>query len=944
MDQHDKWSQKYNSATVGSSLDAHLLDDGKSLTPQRQLLHETIAQIVSERDISGYKGKDYGTKLARVVNNIQANSAYKKLEQSGDINSAKVSEILDNTDLPKLAVFADGQNSVMVLGGPGTGKTSIVDGVEKRLPDIYKNAAQINPDDYKNILADFDKLGATHAEFTHAESSMIGKKIMDRIEGKLKAGEPVPHVIMDVVSSNDRRMEFAASFDKLVVAAGSAPAEETLERAYLRAKYNADGFPEGRVLNPDIVLEGAQNASKMMPSVFTHPNLEFSLLNTDVPSGVQPSLIAAWDQDNRTLKVHDPDRFMDFVERQNMNLSAADDSEIFKNIDRSAEAVARAFVPYTQKDIAIEFINAHGSVAARFDQQGANVYQALDSHRGSAFISDVAGAFDQVKDDALMHGFKLNVPDNIDDIAFDAKLEGKAQSVKLFKGMSEIAEQLKKAVIPTLIVTGLSLWAQKSAIAGQKDMAEKYLDRGDLTQDQYDQYMGIFEKHETRMLAAAGDPFFGTSMAQDVAVEYALYRDYQAFLNENPNIDHKIAQNLQPGMVSTESLTGVLDQTAMTSLPEDVMQIPESLRPLAQATADLKEAHQAYLDERAKYFSLGFDLASPNQNLEKAHALDPAVRQKYEEFWQAKDAYASEFEKALENPEATKAFVSYIDERQVVDLAAAIAMYDKDTLPPELSAYTDAQKAVLDENPSYARSYNDHLNFPSSITMNPYTLGAVDYGLDYLADKVTTSDLEATRNTTRQVLLDNPNIARDYITDIFASADQPNISVQAEINTQQHDTVERNSVVFLPPNLQALKDRMGGELPEEFQPKIPTGTPLYHLDAVQNWELQIREENNLPFIHLSTGLLRANDPYVDFDEVEIRDFQNTLADPDLSQDVIDLIETGYPAGMERLRSEELERLDKAAGQKLDDLYRLDWQKQQAEFDTRQEHPAHMGLE
>ena len=203
-----------NSATRFSGGDGNIL-------PQRRVLHELIAQTVSERRFTP-AGEKYDEYLARVIKDARELPSYKALEQAGDYNPQKISAVLDEINLKRLPLHVRAEQVMMVTGGPGTGKTSIMEGLEKSKPEIYNNAIQINPDHYKDLLANPEGLGAAHGTYTHWESSMIADDIMGRLDDKMKAGLPAPHVMMDVAAPYPNRMEFAKQFGQMTVVTGTA--------------------------------------------------------------------------------------------------------------------------------------------------------------------------------------------------------------------------------------------------------------------------------------------------------------------------------------------------------------------------------------------------------------------------------------------------------------------------------------------------------------------------------------------------------------------------------------------------------------------------------------------------------------------------------------------------------------------------------------------------
>ncbi len=275
------------------------------------------------------------------------------------------------------------------LSGPGTGKSSIVKEFAKENSEVYRNAVQIDPDHYKGLLAGSDTPGMIHAEYAHEESSMIARKIMERLDERMTAGLPAPHVMMDVVSPNPGRMAFAKKFGHLTVMTGTAPPEVTVQRAYERG-FNEDGTVKGRVIATSVVLDGAAKSSRLMPDIFEHSNLDFTLINTHLIDSSKSPIVASWDNDARCLIVHDPDTFMDFVERQNINTAAQSPDEIYRDMDRSPQKMAETLKPYTDKAIQIDLLKPDGEVAISISQSEIDIHHPLDSKRGTGFMAELA--------------------------------------------------------------------------------------------------------------------------------------------------------------------------------------------------------------------------------------------------------------------------------------------------------------------------------------------------------------------------------------------------------------------------------------------------------------------------------------------------------------------------------------------------------------------------
>ncbi|HAJ90127.1 MAG TPA: hypothetical protein DCM27_03810, partial [Rhodospirillaceae bacterium] len=388
----DKWNVVIDRHAVGSTMQTYGIDAGngkKDVTPVRQVLHEAILQIVSERQVNQYPiGNDYEDKLESLVSKVKKNPQFQDLERLSNPDPQKISDVLDSLGLAKLPLHTKSEQVMMVTGGPGTGKSGILEKLSQTKPEIYNTAAQINPDHYRNLLADFRELGAIHSTYTQDEASLVTDKIIKRIGDKMDMGGQAPHVVVDIASPTKARMEFAKKFEQMTAVAGTAPVDVTVQRAYDRGVENGEAV--GRVTPTRVVLAGAAYTSKEMPNVFDHKNLDFKMVNADVPRGKQATLVAEWDNKTKSLNVYDHNRFIEFVERQNINTYAKSPTELFvdpktgEKLKRSPSAIAPTLQPYLDKGITINFMTPDNRVAMSMNKGAIEINQGIVSERGNS--------------------------------------------------------------------------------------------------------------------------------------------------------------------------------------------------------------------------------------------------------------------------------------------------------------------------------------------------------------------------------------------------------------------------------------------------------------------------------------------------------------------------------------------------------------------------------
>ncbi|MDH5722764.1 MAG: hypothetical protein OEY94_05520 [Alphaproteobacteria bacterium] len=208
------------------------------------------------------------------------------------------------------------------------------------------------------------------------------------------------------------------------------------------------------------------------------------------------------------------------------------------------------------------------------------------------------------------------------------------------------------------------------------------------------------------------------------------------------------------------------------------------------------------------------------------------------------------------------------------------------------------------------------------------------------------------------------NMARPYVNKIIAEHRYPAAQLEADLAAQQaitpdpeilalydarrdeeraalyagYDAAALNAATridtdILPPNLEVLKYRLGGELPEEMLPKIPTGNPDLVMSDDAQWLASTEGEINGPYTEASQLIERINDPYNEMDPVEYRQGYGYLTNSETPVAAINLLESRYPDGMQKLRDEELNQLDKKAREAAAEIDRKLWlEQQQREFD------------
>lgn len=395
----EAWGIKNQVQGGQDSLQIHTGQDG-NLSAERKLLHEVIVQTITERRIDANPNIPRDIQLFDHMERIQDSPAYKDLAKQGDFSRESVSQLLDSAGLDKLpTVPQDKHITMMVTGGPATGKTALMDRLGQSNPQVFDNSAKINPDDYKAILADPAIYGTGYADIAHREGSALTNKIMGRLKDNIAEGN-APNIVLDVVSPNKVRMDLALQSSQLVVVQGTLDPAKAVERSYERGKPKVDPITGettlGRQTPTEIVLEGAQKVAKTTPDFFDHPNVEMRIYDTDVEYGKPPKLVAQWDPDEKHMIVHNPDAFMNMVERQNMNIKAESPDQLYTAEATTPKQNADNLKAYTDKGISISFLGENGKPAISMTPTETIVTEPLPSSRGDGFFNELAAEKDHI--------------------------------------------------------------------------------------------------------------------------------------------------------------------------------------------------------------------------------------------------------------------------------------------------------------------------------------------------------------------------------------------------------------------------------------------------------------------------------------------------------------------------------------------------------------------
>ena len=732
---------------------ARNLDVSGELLPERALLHEVIIQAVTERRVQADPTRDFDEQLYQKVDEIRSSDTFAELAEKGEFTQEDISRLLDNAGMDRLPTVPQAQHTtIMVTGGPATGKTALVNSVQAQRPDIVDNAARINPDDYRALFASPGEFGQAYADMAQLECNKISKAIMSRLQERIATGD-APHVLLDVVSPNERRMALANESNELIVVAGTKSPEAAVEHSFVRGQPRVDDVTgitvPGRQTPTFVVLEGAAKASGSNPEIFQHPNVSFELFDTNTGRNPEtgrfnpPKSIASWDPDTKTMTVHDPDTFINFVERQNLSDQARSADELFSQADRTPASIADNLSAYTDRGITVEFENPETNrVAMAFTPEGVEVNEQLLSNRGHGFFNDLAEesgtkvvSLDAARSARLTDSFS-DAARNADEMARLADLARAADAAKLGASAARLA---KVGVVTTVAATAAGVLLTNEAHGAQQELAREYMEQGRLSPEAAEAYIQMNEEVRDIVIAETTvnqTPIVGTLIGM-AATEAIAKEKFDEWREEYGPIDEDIYQSLKMDMLGGHSLKGEFAMAGRELIPDTMSELPSSLHALWEAEQRLEHAENQ-ADRRV----------GSTRDPERQAQMRKAHEERQDALKEAETAYQQEFDKVLSNPETAQELLSRMPQDMLLEMVTATAQNNAEGQNPLIQRLAEAQESL--DSVSSGRGGNEKR-----------------------------AELRQELNEIKAELNQNPSIMYDYVRDVFGGQSTDDHSVIA---------------------------------------------------------------------------------------------------------------------------------------------------------------------
>ena len=327
--------------------------------------------------------------------------------------------------------------------------------------------------------------------------------------------------------------------------------------------------------------------------------------------------------------------------------------------------------------------------------------------------------------------------DAISDLARVARI---AKTGRLGLNMS------KAGIITTAVTTVAAVALTEHANAAVLDIADQLHAAGHLTDEALADYKAMMDDVGPMLTGQAADPFI-TAIPGMAIVERIAYNRFQEFSDKH-QLPQNIHEMLSPSIVAGTSLRGEIGQDTFKFIPDDPAQVPEELKALVEAKNAVTQSRENYWEtygenqppllQRVLMDSGGghggFMLKTPSQALTEAH---PEVIQAQEQLDQARANFQTEFDKVLADPDAARALADLMTEDQLIDIIKQTAKFNTQDQHPLIQEYVRAQAA-----------------------------DAAFYDLGGAWDNM------KARDAAEQALRDNPEVMREYLSNIFVPPQQ----------------------------------------------------------------------------------------------------------------------------------------------------------------------------
>jgi hypothetical protein len=329
-----------------------LENDSKDDTPYSALAREIQKQILQRYDSGTYKPHTYlgiydhhsdiiedprqavnEVIIWAISDRIYQEHAHKEIVSlTESIVSARIDD--EKSGFTRLSQHqGSDRHTFMLSGAPACGKGTAAVMHEEHAKELlgiaWNDVVKINTDVHRHIVSHHDITGEekeNSVALNGDESSYITLRAYDRMSAKINA-DSAPHLLIDGANPAIDRLNLATknkgSLHLLIV---STPVNVSIERAYAR------GISTGRYVLTNYMLRLHYDISQDLftrLAEYKDSNIEFAILNNDVPEGEPPIKLMDGNLNERSVYVFDPRGMAEFCGKRNLNLKAKNNDELF---------------------------------------------------------------------------------------------------------------------------------------------------------------------------------------------------------------------------------------------------------------------------------------------------------------------------------------------------------------------------------------------------------------------------------------------------------------------------------------------------------------------------------------------------------------------------------------------------------------------------------------
>lgn len=275
----------------------------------------------------------YNLEVSKKVEKLIEHTIIKLIEDEC-ITYPNYSEQEANRPLQRIPHFKDeSRHTFMMIGAPASGKGTalgmiIVDA--ERLGISYSDFVKINTDTHRNFVSVPEELGSNvmhHSRLNCDESYLITQMVFKRIETKIQSPEGAPHIYMDTVYLTQKKIDLSTMGEgNLHINCVTSSPDESVKRAFLR------GVMTGRYVDTSYLLKSHRDVSKdfhIRLSENSGKNIDYVLVDNNVPEGEIPTLVEEGNLRTGTVKVHDKNKLKDFLYKKNINVRAINKTTLY---------------------------------------------------------------------------------------------------------------------------------------------------------------------------------------------------------------------------------------------------------------------------------------------------------------------------------------------------------------------------------------------------------------------------------------------------------------------------------------------------------------------------------------------------------------------------------------------------------------------------------------